>query len=271
MSTLSRSGQTLTLLISKEPAPALPTTAASKTIWRDGEDEIVAFGGTVPDARWMTVLGVGSFVFGDLDGPVVAYPDQAVAEELVEDAYRRTVLPLALQALGREVLHASAVLAPGGVLALCAVSGTGKSTIAYAISRRGHPLWSDDAVQFSVGSERVEAIPLPFALRLKGDSARLFGPGAPTSVTEPTPAGLAAIFVLERGADVSVSALESVDAFPAVLTHAYCFDLGDPERKRLMMDAYLRLCAGVPTFRVTVPAGLEQVETAVDSILETKT
>jgi hypothetical protein len=268
VTSLSRAGQTLTLLISREPAPALPTTAASSTIWRDGEGVIVAFGGTVPEGRWMTIPRVGSFLFGELTAPVVAYPDSQASDDLVEDAYRRTVLPLGLQALGREVLHASAVLTRNGVLALCAVSGIGKSTTAYAISRRGYQLWADDAVQFSIGGDDVEAIPLPFTLRLKGPSSL---PGRQTEgVHQPPAAPLAAICVLDRvaGDDVTVSTLDAVDAFPAVLTHAYCFDLGNGERKRRMMDSYLALVVRVPVFRVSFPAGLEHLERVADSILQ---
>ena len=268
MPSLSRPGQTLTLLIARVPAQALPTTAASSTIWRDGEGSVVAVGGMLENGRWMSIAGVGSFVFDELTSPVTAYPEASVSDELVEDAYRRTVLPLALQALGREVLHASAVRIPSGVLALCAVSGTGKSTTAFALSQRGNRLWADDAVQFSIEGDTVEAIPLAFTLRLKGDAAHAAGLSA--VVEETTPAPLAAICVLERGEEPEVTAvrLDSVDAFPAVLTHAYCFELEDAHRKREMMDAYLALVVRVPVFRVTFPAGLEHVESVVDSILE---
>jgi hypothetical protein len=231
---------------------------------------VVAFGGMLGGRRWMTVSGIGSFLFADLSRPVSAYPDDAVPDELVEDTYRRTVLPLALQALGREVLHASAVLGPSGVLAFCAVSGTGKSTIAYATSRRGYPLWSDDAVQFSLRNGDVDAIPLPFTLRLKGDSRSFFGGVQPTGVSESSPGLLAAIYVLERDARAHVTRLDAVNAFPAVLTHAYCFELADAERKRQMMDVYLKLVGRVPVFRVGVPTGLEHIDKVVDLILETE-
>ena len=47
---------------------------------------------------------------------------------------------------GWEALHASAVLSPQGVVAFCAGSGTGKSTIARGLSERGYQLCADDAV-----------------------------------------------------------------------------------------------------------------------------
>jgi hypothetical protein len=229
---------------------------------------VVAFGGRNRATRWMTVVGVGSFVFGDSAESVVAHPQPGVDDSLVEDAYRRTVLPLALQASGSEVLHASAVLTPPGVIALCAVSGTGKSTLAYALDVRGYPLWADDAVQFKVGSEQVDALPVPFTLRLKGEAATKFG-ALPAGVQHSDAAPLAGVFVLERGSGATVTRLSSGDAFAAVLTHAYCFDLNDAERKRAMTDAYLRLCALVPVFHATLPDGLERLDESVDAILST--
>jgi hypothetical protein len=216
----------------------------------------------------MTVLGVGSFVFGERTDAIVCYPDDHASDDLVEDAYRRTVLPLALQALGSEILHASAVSGPKGVLALCAVSGTGKSTLAYALSKRGFPLWSDDAVQFQIGEAGTQAVPLPFALRLKEPSVAFFGDVEAPLVTDVASMALAAIFVLERGSELELARLSSLDAFPAVLTHAYYFDLDDAERKREMMNAYLQLVSRVPVFRLILPEGLERIAEVVDTVRE---
>src|SRR5690606_18526516 len=101
----------------------------------------------------------------------------SVSPALIQDSYQRCVLPLVLQAAGTEVLHASAVLTPRGVLALCAESGTGKSTLAYGLSRRGYPLWADDAVAFEADETCTNAMPLPFALRLQRDAVRFFDDG----------------------------------------------------------------------------------------------
>src|ERR671935_59558 len=63
---------------------------------------------------------------------------------------------------GREVLHASAVITARGVVAFCAVSTTGKSTIAYQFSRRGYGIWADDALAFDGADRGVTALWLPF-------------------------------------------------------------------------------------------------------------
>ena len=214
----------------------------------------------------MHVVGVGTFTFEDAAHEVVAYPEADVDADLVTDAYRRTVLPLALQALGSEVLHASAVRTPSGVVALCGVSGTGKSTIALALSRRGYPLWADDAVELRIDGAAVDALPLPFRLRLKNESLAHFGGGAPTELVEPEAGVLSAVVVLERGTDVTLRAVDAAEAFTLVLTHAYCFDLDEEQRKREMTDTYLRLCTLVPIYAATVPEGFGQLDEISDAI-----
>src|SRR5919106_5320553 len=152
-------------------------------------------------------------VFADLDSctpatPVNDAPEVEVWRDSILDAYYRSVLPMALQAQGAEVLHASAVLTPRGVLALCARSGTGKSTLAYGLSRRGYPLRADDAVAFENSGAQINVRPLPFSIRLRPDAAAFFDQAhvplslalMPDSVTQVeerlTP--LAALIVLER-------------------------------------------------------------------------
>lgn len=239
------------------------------TVWRDNDGRPVAFGQTLDDVHWVHLPGVGAYGFTtDADG-VRAVPDEGADRELIEDAFRRMVLPLALQAQGREVLHASAVRTPDGVTALCARSGTGKSTIACALSGRGHLLWADDAVCFEIGAERVEALPVPFTLRLRPASAAFFADTAETGVRSPEQAEpLTAVFVLERsdaGAP-QVERLAAAAAFREVLTHGYCFSMQDRGRNAGMVQNYLELVDRVPVHRVRFSEGLEQVEETLDVI-----
>lgn len=223
----------------------------------------------------MTLPGVGTFLFGPERSEVVAHPESSASQALIEDAFRRTVLPMALQVLGREVLHASAVLGPKGVLGLCAVSETGKSTLAYALGQRGFEPWADDALAFDVDASSVEAVPLPFALYLRPASAQHFGlssePEAPVFLSQQTRerAPLTALFVLEGRKDPAnglAERLPPVAAFPALLAHAYCFTLADVERKGRMMRAYLDLAARTPVFRLRVVRGLERLEATLDAL-----
>jgi hypothetical protein len=247
-------------------------------VWRHPQGAVAAFGGARDGQYWMQVPGVGAFFFGPDSQPIVAYPEDGVGEGLLRDAFERMVLPMALQALGREVLHASGVVGPRGVLALCAVSGTGKSTLAYGLSRRGHPLWADDAVAFDLGEDSVVTGALPFALQLREPSAAHFaarGEAAPeASVSTLDSARLDAVCVVERVSEPErqgVVRLDPTDAFPAVLSHGYCFTLEDVGRKERMMSTYLELVEVVPVFWLAIGSALEGLDRTLDhlsSILE---
>jgi hypothetical protein len=253
--------------------------------WRDHDGTVCAYGHTVGGVHWMHLPEVGSFCFGEGVEGVMAIAQPPVREDLILDAYRRTVLPMALQALGQEVLHASAVLTPHGVVALCAVSGTGKSTTAFALSQRGLPLWADDAVVFETsGPEGVRAIPIPFGIRLRPDATSFFEQN-PTAAyinsslddadqVEAQPTLLSALLVLTRtegesdGALVRIRQLSSAQAFLEVLAHAYCFSLHDVEQKRNMMRHYLDLVDRVSIFEVRFKPGFKTLPIILANIAQ---
>jgi hypothetical protein len=262
-----------------DDAAAAPVDAAlhEPEVWRDEDGIVFARGYRCGGIHWMELPEVGTFRFGSGQAGIVAVPDPAVRRELVVDAYRRLVLPNALQALGREVLHASAVLAPQGVVALCARRGTGKSTTAYGLSRRGYRLWADDAVALDITGGSVVSPQLPFALRLRPASASFFGSnGANAAVPSDVPRlpelePLGVVFVLERvrvPSDPAVEVFRLVphDAFMALLGNAYWFSLADEERKRRMISRYLDLSALVPVFRLRFKAEFENLDTILDRV-----
>src|SRR5262249_14820655 len=161
-------------------------------------------------------------------------PEDGADGDLIDDAYRRMVVPMVLQVRGIEVLHASGVRRSDGVTALCGTSGSGKSTLAYGLSTRAGELWADDVVPFTVAGSHVRVLPVPFKVRLLPDAAGTFlgtemvGSGKTTLKELHAPSGearLSRIFVLERGAAVSVERVRpATRAFPMLLEHAYTFD-----------------------------------------------
>jgi hypothetical protein len=227
----------------------------------------------------MHLPGLASFRFSNRGDEVAATVAATAREELVLDAYRRRVLPMALQVCGREVLHASAVRSPAGVTALCADSETGKSTIAFGLSGRGYPLWADDLVAFDISDHVGRAISLPFNMRLRPSAAALFDSETTqspiTTSDDHSPPGketapLLAVCVLRRedpgGERVAVRRLPLAEAFAAVLAHAWSFGLEDSERKRRMIHNYLDLAAGTPVFDICFRPGLENLPAILDAI-----
>lgn len=108
------------------------------------------------------------FAFGYLTPEVVADTD-FVRYTFVEG------LALAMLGLGRGYVgvHAACVVKDGLSVILQAVSGTGKSTLAYACLRRGWQLLAEDVVFFRA-APRLQLWGMPWKLRLMPDAARLF-------------------------------------------------------------------------------------------------
>jgi hypothetical protein len=276
--------ETSELTIVNAALPPLPDIADPEVqVWREVDGTVCAYGYTVGEQHWMYLPGLANFCFGEDVNGVTAIPHDHVRQELVLDAFHRNVLPIVLQTRGREVLHASAVLTPRGVVALCARSGTGKSTMAFALSQQGWPLWADDAVAFEVLRERVTAFQLPFSVRLLPEAAAYFERGSAAEDNARHPAAtdhggtsepLVALLVLNRmpdvdnngGATVRIRRVPSNRAFLDLLAHAYDFGLQEVERKRGMMQQYLDLVNRIPVFEVSFRPGLKMLPTVVEGI-----
>ena len=171
---------------------------------------------------------------------------------VMEEVYYRFALPMILQAAGAEMLHASAVQGPLGVVALCGTSGTGKSTLAFALSRKQLRHWADDSVIVLPHQQVFEALRLPFRPRVEIASSE---PVEFIRGTESAP--LSAIVVLQRypGGIVEssdfhaeVRRLSSADAFRTVLPHIYSFILSDSKRNALMMSRYFDIASRLPVY-----------------------
>jgi len=189
---------------------------------------------------------------------------------------------MAQQALGREALHASAIQTDGRVIAFAAVSQTGKSTIAYGLSRRGYEQWADDGVVFEVADGRAMAVPLPFDVRLRPGLSGMFGfdgsrfhqfasMDADRSA-ERRPMPLGAVCVLNRstdssGSSVTIDRLAASQAFAAVLTHAHEFDPSNLDRRRRMLQTYLELLDAVPVYQVRFRPGAEHFPHVLDALV----
>ena len=240
-------------------------------VWRDTDGRVCAIWYRTLNGHALFVPEVGTFLFHASRDDVLIQPLAAADDELVDDAYHRIALPLARQLRGAAVLHASAVRFPGGIVALCGRAGTGKSTLAFALSRRGHEPCADDAVVFDAAQDPIRVPPLPFRLRLRPESAEWFaapsllkGRERGTAWQAVAPAPFQALFVLDRPADaapgdVDVARLSPADAFPAVLPHAYYVALDDLASNRALVTAYLDLAARLPVFALRYFPALDAV------------
>jgi hypothetical protein len=259
-------------------APGPTATEGPVHRWRAPDGRVTALGYTAGGVRWMHLPGLATFRL-DAGDVITAFGADGASGDRIQEVFGRSVLPFALQASGLEVLHASAIVMGPGVVAFCARSGTGKSTLAYGLAGRGHPLWADDAVAFEAAACGPRAIPLPFRLKLRPQSlahfARRGAPPPPSGPVLPGPSRpLAGVFVLERlqpavGTAVNVSRLPAGEGLAALLAHAQAFSFGsfgDPAGRRRLAEQYLALIGAVPIFRARFTVDLERLDAVLDGI-----
>lgn len=268
----------LPLAITDDDSPSsVPVPPVRKwLVWLDPHRAAEAYASQAGSHYWIDVSNVAMFHYSAATGQVVAVNRSAIEEGRVRAVYQRVVLPFLLQALGYEMLHASAVRTERGVVAFCGDSGAGKSTIATGLSRRGFPVWADDALLLEVGA-RIGAIALPFVVRLRRESAEFFevggrgeGSSHDFSGIEPDPVDLAAVCVLKRRAgsegDEVIGCHRGAAALTALLAHACAFNFEDLDRKRRMVKQYFAVAARVPVFEAVVRPGLGRLSELLDHL-----
>jgi len=263
-------------------SPQIPDAGdPTVTVWCNRQGALGALSHIVDKEHWLHILGVASFKLDFLRNAVLAVPWIGAIAEVIKDEFQSTVWPTFLQIQGFEVLHASAVIGARGVVAFCAPSETGKSTLAYGLGLRGYTVWADDAVVLDFLPRLIQTVHLPFFVRLRSSSALHYG----YSETEITGGRvcregyrmenalpIAAICLLERAQTlpdnrvVMIEPLKAREGLVKVLDHAVYFGRQDQGRKRRMMQQYLSLVAQVPVFEVCVANGLERLSFVLNEV-----
>jgi hypothetical protein len=267
-----------------ERTPGTPVEGSPGVhVWLNKKGGVVARGFRQGGQYWMAWPRLATYRFDAIDPFVTAFAEPSAPIDIIWDTYRRSVLPMAMQVRGREALHASAVVSRQGVVAFCAASETGKSTLAFGLRRRGFPQWSDDGVVFAAGTSSILSFPLPFEVRLRPGSRELLGGNLPTAIrftqnthgeqvhTDPLPIALICLLTRStRSAEIRHPLIAPVcpaSAFRHMLTHAHEFDPSDEGRRARMMQAYLDLVARVPVYEVTFAPDREQLSLLLDTVV----
>jgi len=258
------------------PSELLDPLAPGVEVCHDARGDLLAYCRAGSGTLRVDLPDLASFSYERGAGHVRAIPHRPLSPGFILDTYHHCVLPLILPALGTEVLHSSAVVGARGVAAFCGVSGTGKSTLAVALARRGYAIWADDAVAVDIAEPEPAAVPLPFAVRLRADSARFLaaagerGTSATAAPAATETAPLAVLCMLRRTPDataiVAVERLDAAAACRATLAHAYCFSVNDPAQKRRTISNYLTLAGRVPAYEIRFRPGLEHLPAVLDAI-----
>lgn len=199
-----------------------------------------------------------------------------------EDSWQRLliaqVLPFAAVLRGLEVLHASAVAAGQGAVALSGHSGSGKTSLALELSRRGADFLADDVLALErLDGELVGHPGAPVAGIDRAEAARLSAVEGPegsqvlaadareqvarvAASASPTP--LRTLFFLDRrpGGPAHPSFEAAADA-QALLSSTFNLVLTGPQRLERLLDA-CALIAGCRVERIACGPAVGVVELA---------
>jgi hypothetical protein len=165
---------------------------------------------------------------------------------------------------GYEALHASAVESPWGIVAVAAPTGTGKTTLALELMRRGWPLVSDDVLPLLSTPDGVIAHPGTPHMNVAEDSPEALAAeslGATLAILAGErwlavrdaacePRLVRAICLLERGRGLSLE----VELLPASPLPLAPYILGLPAsigRERRRFELYADLVGSVALLRLT--------------------
>src|SRR6476660_5557457 len=256
-------------------SPQIPDAGdPTVTVWCNRQGALGALSHIVDKEHWLHILGVASFKLDFLRNAVLAVPWMGAIAEVIKDEFQSTVWPTFLQIQCFEVLHASAVIGARGVVAFCAPSETGKSTLAYGLGLRGYPVWADDAVVLDFLPHVIQTVALPFFVRLRSSSALHYG-YTETQVTRgrlrreggrtENALPIKAICLLEQaeslsdGRVITIQPLSGAEGLVGVLDHALYFSRQDQARKRRMIQNYLMVVGQVPLFKVCMSRGVERL------------
>jgi hypothetical protein len=200
------------------------------------------------------------------------------------------VLPLVLNLLGRDVLHATAVETPGGVCAFIGPAGAGKSTLAASFAAAGYTTFCDDCLVLRRNGGIV-CIPGYPGVRLWSDSLAVLGDRAgklgdvahytakrrivsKTSRFTNSPRPLIAIYRIIRPTDrnpalttARVEPLTGRKAFMELVSSAFVLDVTEPATLLRHFRCIEQLVSQVPIARLMLPDDLALIPAAHRTIL----
>lgn len=194
---------------------------------------------------------------------IIVEPLPNIEERLVRLPLLGTVLAVLLHQRGKLVLHASAVALDGRVIAFIGEKGSGKSTMAAALYRRGHELLADDVVALDLeigcppivlsGFPQLKLYPNAVSAALGENPEELpeigMNIGKRSRLVREYFAAralpLAAVYALGEASDLRIKQFNPQDAITALIANSYMARFGTQWLPSGNATSNLRQCASV--------------------------
>jgi hypothetical protein len=203
------------------------------------------------------------------------------------------VLPMVLSLLGRDAIHATAVVSPYGACAFVGPSGSGKSTLAASFLVAGYPVMADDCLVLEKRRRRIFATPAYPGLRLRNDAVQVFARDGdrPIPVAEYTakarllspcalrnfpklPQPLAGIYRVVRNSKNDarrtcprVETFSARETFMQLVSSTMLLDTGDTPLLRRQFRFFENVLARVPVRKLVLPDDFSALPDACETVL----
>jgi len=258
---------------------------------------------SVPYDRWITPEGEVKAEFHRLpDGYLLRFPDEAdfainlergiatgwPAPETLPDhfssLFNHGVVPLVGNHGGGLFLHGSAVMVNGRAIAFLGLSRGGKTTLAGAFAKAGHPFLTEDVIDLAVSDGCFWLQPKPSNLRLFSDSAayllgREFSDAdeddkmslddADALPFHPAACPLERIYLLgaDHEAPLAISPLLGPAALTQLLPHSFVLDVEDKQRLSLHFCRIAELAEAVVCRALDYPREYGELPRVLSAVL----
>jgi hypothetical protein len=233
--------------------------------------------GKIEDGYLLRYLGFADFIVTEGGRTLrCAYVERGTSAQTLRHLLLDQALPLVLNLLGCDVLHATAVATHRGICAFIGPAGAGKSTLAASIATAGYATFCDDCLVIRRNGS-IACLPGYPGVRLWNDSLAALGiqptkvgrvadytskyrivserPGLPTSVSP-----LITIYSVCRQASgeqsLSAACIERLagrEAFMQLVSSAFVLDVTDPSTLLRHFRFVEELVTHVPISRLLLP------------------
>lgn len=248
---------------------AWPTEEARRTGSMGSPGEEVMTVDEHPTAGYLIKLVPYGRYLVSANGMSVACAPPAVAWWYWQRLLIGQVLPAVAAIRGAEVLHASATVIDGRAVAFAGQPGSGKSSLAVQLMRRGHDLLAEDVLAIVDREGQLMAEPGAAMLNLREPEWERLRNGARSSLGSPIghsddkvhllvpresrAVPLAALYLLEPGSGAEPT-FERIDApgFADILANSFVLYVMRTGRLMAQLDFAARLAQTVPIVRLRV-------------------
>jgi hypothetical protein len=239
----------VTELIAQASRAQRPLPDAPYDCWVSSEGDIKAEFRRVESGYLVRFPDEADFLIELPARRITGWPTRDCREDHFRSLYTNAILPIPGNHQGGLFLHGSAVSINGRAVAFLGQSRSGKTTLAGAFAKAGHPFLTEDVIDLARSAGEYQVQPKPSGLRLFSDSAAFLlgdvadwadedekrsvsGGSALPFCDHATP--IAALFVLgdDPTADFAIERLAPPSAVSQLMPHAFVLDVEDKARLR---------------------------------------